>query len=64
MSEKLEKEITSEDKWILAQIEEYWRLTIAAEIFHASERLKPTTVDETFEMCEKIARGKENVWGD
>jgi hypothetical protein len=58
------QKITKEDQEVLKEIEEYWRITIASAIFHASQRLKPATPQETFEMCEKIARGKEDVWGD
>jgi hypothetical protein len=58
------QKITKEDQEVLKEIEEYWRLTIASAIFHASGKLAPATVQEAFEMCEKIARGKEDVWGD
>lgn len=51
------KELNKEQQEALHEIEAYWRERIAVEIFWASEKLTPETVQETFEACEKIARG-------
>lgn len=49
--------LTEEQQEALNEIETYWRLTIASEIFQASQKLKLDTPQEVFEACEQIAKG-------
>lgn len=52
------KQLTDEQIEALREIEQYWRIAIGTAIFEAAGKLKPKTVAETFEVCEKIARGE------